>query len=63
MRISLKAARINANMSQKQLAEAISVTPKTIMSWEKGKTLPKTDKVEALCNALKTNYNDIQWQV
>lgn len=36
--ISLAAARVNANMSQVEVAEAIGVTRNTVISWEKGKT-------------------------
>lgn len=42
MQISLKAARINANLSQIQLAELLGVSDSTISRWEKGQTdMPK----------------------
>ena len=63
MRITLKSARVNANLTQKQLADVLNVSTKTIISWENGFTMPKIDKVEALCNALKVSYDDIQWQI
>ena len=35
--ISIRAARINAGMSQRQLAEKLGVTPTTVSAWERGK--------------------------
>lgn len=40
MEITLKACRINAGLTQVQLADAIGVTPLTISNWELGKTEP-----------------------
>lgn len=34
MKISLKAYRVNANLSVKEVAEIIGVTEKTIYTWE-----------------------------
>ncbi len=63
MRISLKAARINKGYTQEQVANAIKVTKKTVGSWEKGKTMPKIDKIEALCTLYGVSYDDIMWNV
>lgn len=38
MKISLKAARVNANLTQDEVAKIIKVSKHTIMNWEKGKT-------------------------
>lgn len=48
-RISLEAARVNANMSQKDAANAMNVNVSTIANWEKGKTSPDADKFKELC--------------
>lgn len=48
-RISLEAARVNANMSQKDAAIAVDVNVSTIANWEKGKTSPDADKFKKLC--------------
>ena len=37
MKLSLKAYRVNANLSVKEVAEIVGVTPGTIYSWEKSK--------------------------
>lgn len=61
MQISLKAARINAELKQSEVASALSVTKKTVASWENKKTLPKIDKIEALCTLYGVTYDDIRW--
>lgn len=40
LQISLAAARVNAEMTQQEAAEAIGVDKSTIVSWEKGRTAP-----------------------
>ncbi len=42
LQISLAAARVNAEMTQQQAAEAIGVDKATIVSWEKGRTAPNS---------------------
>ena len=61
MRISLAAARINKGLTQEQVAEALKVAKKTVWSWENGKTRPKIDKVEAICDLYGVTYDDIAW--
>lgn len=63
MMITLKAARVNKGITQQALADELKVTKKTISSWETGKTVPKIDIIEPLCNALGVKYNDIQWRI
>ena len=47
-KISLEAARVNAGMLQKDVAEALKITPGTLRSWEEGKTCPDYDKAMEL---------------
>jgi transcriptional regulator with XRE-family HTH domain len=63
VRISLKAARINKNLTQEQVADELNVTKKTVGSWEKGKTRPKLEKIEPLCALYGVTYDDIAWNV
>ncbi len=49
MQISLKAARVNAEMSQREAAERIGVDVSTVLKWEKGKTSPKAVQLQKLC--------------
>lgn len=38
LKISLAAARVNAGMTQNQVAKVLKVSNKTILNWENGKT-------------------------
>lgn len=62
MRMSLKAARTNRNLTQEEVAMRLRVTKKTVSSWENGKTLPTLDKIEAICELYGLSYDDIQWR-
>lgn len=61
MRISLKAARINAGLKQEDTAKALNVSKKTVASWENGKTMPAVDKIESLCALYGVGYDNIRW--
>lgn len=50
MQISLKAARVNAEMSQREAAERIGVNVSTVIKWENGKTSPKAVQLQKLCD-------------
>ncbi len=39
MKISLKAARVNANLTQKEVAERMNISKNTLVNWEKGRTM------------------------
>ena len=49
-KISLKAARINARLTQVEAAERIGVTKETIINWEKSKSEPKLKQVKRLAD-------------
>lgn len=63
MRITIKAARVNKGLTQQGLADVLHVTKKTVGSWESGKTIPKIDKIEAICNVLEVKYDDLIWRI
>lgn len=63
LQITIKAARVNMGLTQEDVAKAVGVTKKTVGSWESGKTLPKLEKIEPLCNLLGVQYDDIKWGV
>lgn len=60
-KISLEAARVNAGLSQKEAAQALKVSNKTICSWENGKTFPSTKHIDAICELYKMSYDDINF--
>lgn len=61
MRITLEAARVNVGLKQSEAAELIGVNKKTLSSWERGKSVPKSDKIPIICAVYKRHYDEIQW--
>lgn len=49
IRISLAAARVNAQMTQSDVANAMKVSKNTIINWEKYKTSPTIQQGMKLC--------------
>ena len=45
MKLTLKKARILAELKQAEVANALGVTEATLSNWENGKTYPTIDKV------------------
>ena len=57
IKISLAAARVNANMSQSDTARAMNVTPNTVSNWETGKTALKVwDSGKDYCAELSYEF-------
>lgn len=48
IQISLAAARVNAGMTQKDIADKLGVSKNTIINWEKGKVKPSPANLIAL---------------
>ena len=59
MQISLAAARVNANLTQRQAAERISIDKSTLSKWENGKTSPRADQLEQLCCLYGVSIDEI----
>lgn len=53
MQISLAAARVNARMTQEDVAKALNVGKQTIVNWEKGTSEPKMSQSRALSELYK----------
>ncbi|MFP3154430.1 helix-turn-helix transcriptional regulator [Lachnospiraceae bacterium ZAX-1] len=48
LQISLKAARVNAKLSQEQVAKALHVGKQTVVNWEKGYFEPRISQMRDL---------------
>ena len=59
MKVTLKAARVNTQMTQKVAAEAIGVTRATISNWERSKSLPDAMQIKQIEHTYHVAYNDI----
>ena len=47
-KISLRAARVNARLTQGEAAEKIGVSRSTIVNWESGKTSPRVGELKKI---------------
>lgn len=59
MKISIKGARIERNMTQEKAGKAIGVTKETISNWERGITAPTVPQLLKLCEVYGVEVRDI----
>lgn len=59
LKISLKAARVNANLSQDEVATAMNKSKTTINNWENGKTEIDLGNLKTLCSLYDLTIDDI----
>lgn len=59
MQITLKAARVNAGLTQKELAKKIGRNESTIVNWETGRTKINLPDFKELCKILKVKEDNI----
>lgn len=48
LKLTLKACRVNANLTIKEVADYIDKTERTIQNWEKGITIPDVSNLKLL---------------
>lgn len=59
LKISLKAARVNANLSQENVAKKMKKSKVTINNWENGKTEIDYGNLIELCRLYSVTMDDI----
>ena len=59
IRISMAAARVNAKMTQDDVAKAMHVSKQTVVNWESGATQPKIEQGEQLSALYGIPYQNI----
>lgn len=59
IQITLAAARVNAGMTQDQVAERMHVSKQTIINWEKGRIIPGIPEMEMLTRVYKIPLDNI----
>ncbi len=57
VKITIRAARVNVGLLQKDAAKQLGVSNKTLGSWEKGLTFPPADKIPAICELYGVPYD------
>jgi putative transcriptional regulator len=59
MQITLKAARMNKQLTQRDAAAKIGVTSDTIGNWERGKSFPDAMQIKRIEEVYKVRYDDL----
>lgn len=59
MKITLKALRVNKDLTQEEAAKALNVTSKTIQNWESYVTFPTGKQLVEICRIYECGLDDI----
>ena len=59
LQISMAAARVNAGLTQRQVAAKMQVSTNTILNWEKGKVVPKPAQLKMFCDLCGISVENI----
>ena len=59
LQISLAAARVNAGLTQEDVARKLCVSKRTIINWEKGRVIPSVATVSALATLYNISEDNI----
>lgn len=59
MKITIKAARVNKNLSQKEAAKLIGVSKDTVGAWDRGKSMPNAKYIPAIEKVYGVSYKDL----
>lgn len=59
LQITLAAARVNAGLTQGDVAEKMHVSRQTIVNWEKGKVVPGIPEMQMLSRIYKIPQDNI----
>lgn len=59
MAITLKAARVNAEMTQAEAAKALGISKNTLLNYEKYKTIPDIEKSKQMAKLYGCTVNDL----
>ena len=60
MKVSYKAARINAGITQKDAADSLGITQGTLLSYEKGYREPKADMLRRMSELYACEVGDFR---
>lgn len=61
LQISLAAARVNAQFTQKEAAKMLKITPNTLVRWEKGETSPTKRQADEICKLYGLPISNIRF--
>ena len=58
-KLTLKAARVNAGLTQQQVTDRTGIARSTLTRWEKGLTKPNKENLERLCYLYQISNNHV----
>ena len=61
LKITLKSARVNAGLTQKEAAKKLGISNKTLCSWENGISSPTAKKTALLCSIYGIEYDNLNF--
>lgn len=59
IKITLKAARVNAGFTQKEVAEKLGISNATVCKWEQGSSMPNIQQVQQICELYDVSYDNL----
>ena len=59
MQITLKAARMNVALTQKQAAQKLGITISTIGNWERGRSFPDALQIKRIEELYHVRYDEL----
>lgn len=59
MKLTLKALRINNNLTQAEAAKKLGISEFTLNNYENFKSFPDVVMIEKILSLYKVNYNDV----
>lgn len=60
-KLTLKAARVNAGLTQKEAAKRLGISNKTLWSWENGLSAPKATQTDGICELYGVSYDNLNF--
>ena len=61
VKITLKAARVNAGLNQKDAADKLGVSNTTLCNWENGASFPDAQQIEKICDLYGVSYDNLNF--
>lgn len=61
MSMTLRSARVNKNLTQKQAADILGIRPETLSNYENGKSFPDVPTIKKMEVLYSVEYKDIDF--
>jgi len=59
MGMTLRAARSNVRLTQKEAADELNLSVETLANYEAGKSFPRVDTIKKMEKLYRVSYNDL----